>query len=149
MYQSTKTYGHDVGLSCCFRQWRADSHCAQLHGYALSISLVWRADELDERNWVVDFGGLKDVKRMLQATFDHTLVIAADDPQRNQLFALQEFGVARIVELADVGCEKFAEAVFEDVSMWTAEKYGARVELLSVEVREHGGNSALYVRDDQ
>ncbi|SVB70610.1 uncharacterized protein METZ01_LOCUS223464, partial [marine metagenome] len=27
MYQSTKTYGNEVGLSCCFRQWRADSHC--------------------------------------------------------------------------------------------------------------------------
>lgn len=32
LYQSTKTYGHDRGFSCAFRQWRADSHCRLIHG---------------------------------------------------------------------------------------------------------------------
>ena len=36
VWRSTKTYGHEEGLSCCFRQWRAThSHCRLLHGYAL------------------------------------------------------------------------------------------------------------------
>lgn len=29
-YVSTKTYGHEVGLSATFRQWRASSHCRLL-----------------------------------------------------------------------------------------------------------------------
>ena len=52
MYNSTKTYGHDVGLSCSFRQWRAQSHCSKVHGYALSVKFTFAAEKLDERNWV-------------------------------------------------------------------------------------------------
>ena len=32
MFLSTKTYGHDLGLSAAFRQWRAESHCRLIHG---------------------------------------------------------------------------------------------------------------------
>ena len=74
-YKSTKTYGHELGLSCCFRQWRAESHCRLLHGYALSIRLVFEAEELDVRNWVVDFGSLKSLKQMFVDTFDHKLLV--------------------------------------------------------------------------
>ena len=42
VWRSTKTYGHEEGLSCCFRQWRAThSHCRLLHGYALSFRLTF------------------------------------------------------------------------------------------------------------
>ena len=64
-YQSTKTYGNDRGLSCCFRQWRADSHCNLLHGYSLGFRFVFEADTLDERNWVYDFGDCKWIKEFL------------------------------------------------------------------------------------
>ena len=70
-YISTKTYGHDIGLSCAFRQWKAESHCKYLHGYSLSITFRFMANELDYRNWVVDFGGLKDLKATLEDYFDH------------------------------------------------------------------------------
>ena len=34
-YLSTKTYGHNIGLACVFRQPNADhSHCHLLHGYS-------------------------------------------------------------------------------------------------------------------
>ena len=39
MYRSTKTYGNERGLSCAFRQWRADSHCNLIHGYSLGFVL--------------------------------------------------------------------------------------------------------------
>ena len=59
-YQSTKTFGHDLGISCAFRQWRAThSHCSKIHGYALSVTMVFEANTLDDRNWVMDFGGFK------------------------------------------------------------------------------------------
>jgi 6-pyruvoyltetrahydropterin/6-carboxytetrahydropterin synthase len=80
-YYSTKTYGTDRGLSCCFRQWRAThSHCSTLHGYSIGIKLIFESETLDDRNWVFDFGGLKHFKDWAETMFDHTLVIAADDP---------------------------------------------------------------------
>lgn len=80
-YQSTKTYGTDRGLSCCFRQWKAThSHCSTLHGYSLGFKFVWESETLDSRNWVFDFGGMKPIKNWLDYMFDHTVLVAEDDP---------------------------------------------------------------------
>ena len=81
-YISTKTYCHNLGLSVCFRQWRADSHCKYLHGYSLEIGFKFQAEELDLRNWIVDFGSLKSLKGLLEDTFDHKCLVAEDDPRK-------------------------------------------------------------------
>ena len=142
MYLSTKMYGHEVGLSCCFRQWRAQSHCNKLHGYALAVKFTFAAIELDNNGWVVDFGGLKPLKEMLQAYFDHTLLVAPDDPKLHLFKQLQAGGVADVIFLADgVGCEKFAALIFDQAKDWLSENY-MHVQLVSVEVKEHGANSA-------
>ncbi len=145
-HQSTKTYGHEIGLSAVFRQWRANSHCNQLHGYALSFKFVFEADELDDRNWVVDFGGLKDLKAELQKTFDHKTVVASDDPHFHEIMALGYVGIADVVVVEAVGCEKFAELAYEIAeSVLETNGYKPRVRVKSVECREHGANSALFV----
>ncbi|KMY84960.1 Queuosine biosynthesis QueD, PTPS-I [Candidatus Paraburkholderia calva] len=72
--------GPEIGLSCAFRQWRAALHCRFLHGYSLSFIFVFETQILDEQGWVVDFGGLKDLKSGLQEMFDHTTAVAANDP---------------------------------------------------------------------
>lgn len=145
-YISTKTYGHDVGLSCCFRQWRAShSHCRFLHGYALSVRLEFEADDLDGRNWVVDFGGLKDLKQALQDTFDHKTVVAHDDPFIDWFQQGYEMGLLDIVILDDVGCERFAEHVYDMASEWLHRHgYTPHCSVSLVEVREHGANSAIF-----
>jgi len=80
LYRSIKSYDHNEGLSCCFRQWRAEhSHCQQVHGYALAFRFVFATDRLDENNWCLDFGGLKEVRAWLHEMFDHTVLVAADD----------------------------------------------------------------------
>lgn len=147
MYQVTKTYGHELGLSACFRQWRAKSHCAQLHGYALSFKLTFQATELDENGWVIDFGSLKPIKEYLSNTFDHKLLVAYDDPDKERFVALHHADLADVLVLhAGVGCEAFAALVFDFVSSWLGFiKASPRVQLLSVEVAEHAGNSAIYL----
>src|SRR5262245_56270238 len=100
-YVSTKTYGHDIGLSCCFRQWRAESHCRFFHGYALGVRIEFEASELDKYNWVVDFGGLKSFKGWLENTFDHKLLVAHDDPELDIINKLKLHGVADIVMVDD------------------------------------------------
>lgn len=144
-YQSTKTYGHEIGLSCAFRQWRAESHCRFLHGYALAVKFVFEADELDCRNWVVDFGGLKSLKGILEDTFDHKLLVAADDPEKMMFFELGNNGVADVIEVPATGCEAFARMIYEVAEQWLKDAgFAPRCHLVSVEVREHGANSAIY-----
>ena len=168
-YYSTKTYGNDRGLSCCFRQWRAShSHCSTLHGYSIGIKLIFESETLDDRNWVMDFGGLKQFKSWTEHMFDHTLLIAADDPHLDFFIKMSEIGYEgtnkghlaphergalcdlRIVP--GVGCEKFAEITYNAMADLLQEykqgkgRYpiGETVRLKSVEVFEHAGNSAIY-----
>ncbi len=78
MFSSTKII--ELG-SCAFRQPQADSHCKFLHGYRLTAKFWFHASELDHNNWVVDFGGLKELKKTLQHQFDHTTCISKEDPK--------------------------------------------------------------------
>jgi 6-pyruvoyltetrahydropterin/6-carboxytetrahydropterin synthase len=144
-HQSTKTYGDAVGLSSTFRQWRADSHCNTLHGYALQVGLVFEADELDERNWVIDFGSLKPVKQWLADMFDHKTLVAKDDPEYDFFLQMSERGIIDMVPVEAVGCEAFAMMIAEHVQEYLVLTGDApRVRLKSVEVREHDANSGLY-----
>lgn len=145
MFISTKTFGHEIGLSSCFRQWRADSHCKFLHGYALSIRLEFEADKMDERNWVIDFGSLKGFKKWLEETFDHKLLVALDDPMRDELRRLHHLGLAEIVWVEATGCEAFANLVYHRCKGWLIENgHTPRVRMLAVTICEHGANSAIY-----
>jgi len=144
-FLSTKTYGHEIGLSACFRQWRADSHCRLLHGYALAVRVEFMASELDIRNWVVDFGSLKSYKGWLENTFDHKLLVAEDDPELETLMNLHRQGLAQVVMVEATGCEAFAKMIYEFTEIWLKDYgYSPRVVVHSVEVREHGANSAIY-----
>jgi len=109
---------------------------------------VFEADELDSCSWVVDFGGLKSLKAILEDTFDHTLLVAADDPKKEIILDLdRKHGIARVVEVDNTGCEATAQLVFEVTEQWLKDAgYGDRVRLVSVEVSEHGANSAIYMK---
>lgn len=140
-----KTFGHDLGLSCAFRQWKAHgSHCRLIHGYALAIELVIGAKVLDPRNWVYDFGEFKRIKQFLMATFDHKVVVAADDPQLDYFLKGQDLGLLDLVIIPGVGCESFASYIFTGVAPIIDTTSASRAALLSVTVSEHGANSVTY-----
>ncbi len=109
MHESTKRF---TGYSTCFRQWRADSHCQYLHGYALEFVVTFEG-KLDDRNWVMDFGCFKPngFKDELGHWFDHTTVIAADDPYLETFQQMYRDGIVQLRTMDHVGCEKFAEFV--------------------------------------
>ena len=146
VYGSTKTYKASVGLSTAFRQWRADSHCNQVHGYSLEFIATFEALELDHRNWVVDFGSLKSFKGWLESMFDHTTLVAMDDPQLEWFEEADKRNMLNMREVPAVGIEATARYVFEYLEQWCVDNgYSPRVQLMRLEVREHDGNSA-YVR---
>lgn len=139
----------DLG-SAAFRQWRSThSHCQYIHGYNLTADITFEANELDERNWVMDFGGLKELKKTLEHTFDHKLVVAQDDPNLDLIKQLDEAGIAEVVVLpGGVGCERFAEFVLKTADTFVDESTGGRVRVKSVQINEHGSNFATCYRDD-
>ena len=148
VFRSTKTYDHSEGLSCCFRQWRAESHCRLLHGYALAFRFVFATRELDRCNWCFDFGGLKSVRAWLHDVFDHTTIVAEDDPQIARFKELESAGLSKVRFLPAVGCEATAAYVFAYVAAFIRQQTCDRVWLESAEVREHGGNSAIFMASE-
>lgn len=146
VYKSTKSFGPEFGLSCCFRQHNAKSHCSKLHGYALSVHLEFEAATLDENGWVIDFGSFGPIKSWLKGNFDHKLLVAEDDPSLNGLLSLQGLGVADVLIVPRTGCEAFAMMIYVYVQGWLISiGEGQRVHLGKVEVREHQGNSGMIV----
>ena len=140
-YQVIKTYGNETGHSCAFRQWKADSHCKLIHGYALGFEITFEATELDERNWVIDFGDLGILKQYLKETFDHTCIVAIDDPLMLSFVEMGQQNLINLKVMDNVGCEAFAENVFD----FCYEKFSSmRVDIKSVRVFEHGSNSAVF-----
>ena len=144
-YYSTKTYGHNIGLSACFRQPHADhSHCRFLHGYSLQFKFTFGCNELDNKNWVVDFGGLKPLKKWLEDNFDHKVVLDSKDWALDNFRALEDAGLAELNILVGVGVEKFAEHAFNKAQEIVQEMSDGRCWVVSCECAEHGANSAIY-----
>lgn len=144
MYVSTKRYGHDSGFSMCYRQHKADSHCRFLHGYSLAFDFEFESPILDVRNWVCDFGGFKTLKAFLEDYFDHTLLVALDDPARDHIIRSMTNGddgeaLAQVREVDKTGCEGIAEFLFWYMNeVWLADNgYGSASLVFCRKVRVH------------
>ncbi len=152
MYVSTKRYGHEAGFSICYRQHLADSHCRYLHGYSLAFEFEFESTTLDVRNWVCDFGGFKTLKHFLEEYFDHTLLVAQDDPNFDDIFMLGDHpkgaGLAQVRIIEKTGCEGIAEFLFTYINEIWLEDNGYKgtdrqVFCRRVRVFETPNNSAM------
>jgi 6-pyruvoyltetrahydropterin/6-carboxytetrahydropterin synthase len=149
-FQSTKLFD---GYSTCFRQWKAEgTHCKFLHGYAVSFR-VWFEGELDERNWVWDFGGMKRAKGNINGMspkayfdylLDHTTIVAKDDPYLDNFQKMHADGIIQLRILESTGCERFAEYLHKVINEFLEAETEGRVKAVKVEVYEHERNSASY-----
>jgi len=149
-FQSTKLFD---GFSTVFRQWKAEgTHCRFLHGYGVSFR-VWFEGELDERNWVWDFGGMKrangtidgkNPKEWMDYMFDHTTIVATDDPGIGGFRTMNELGIIQLRELEAVGAEQFAKYIYDKLNTFVQEETEGRVSVTRVEFMEHSKNTAIY-----
>jgi 6-pyruvoyltetrahydropterin/6-carboxytetrahydropterin synthase len=149
-YTSTKLFD---GYSTIFRQWKADeTHCKYLHGYAISFR-VWFTGDLDHRNWVWDFGGMKRAKNTINGMspkdyftwlLDHTTIIAQDDPHFDTFKQMDKDGLIQLRVLPATGCEQFAKYLYEILNKFLKKETEDRVRAVKVEVYEHEKNSASY-----
>lgn len=162
MYISTKSYGPSEGFSVCYRQWRADRKsgktsgvytrdeipgCNALHGYALGFYFEFECETLDARNWVCDFGSLRTFKEFLKESFDHTMLVAQDDPQFEVFKNLHDLGLAKMVEVEATGCEALAKFLYDYLNeIWLDENYsGTGIRCSKVIVSETPSNSAGFI----
>ena len=152
-FQSSKVFD---GFSCCFRQWKAETtHCKYLHGYGISFKVYFEG-ELDHRNWVWDFGGMKRAKTKIDGKspkewmdymFDHTMVIAEDDPFIDSLKLMDNAGAAQVRIIPATGAEKFAEYIYNNINPFVLEETDNRVKVTKVKFMEHNKNAAYYIAD--
>ena len=150
-FKSTKIFD---GFSSVFRQWQAkDTHCRFLHGYAIEFKVTFQG-ELDYRNWVWDFGGMKrsktkidgmSAKEWMDYMFDHTVVLADDDPELDSFRMMDAHGIIqlRIID-GPVGAERFAEYIYNKLNAFVQEETDGRVSIANVEFFENKKNTAIY-----
>ena len=149
-FQSSKVFD---GFSTVFRQWKAETtHCRFVHGYGISFKVYFEGD-LDERNWVWDFGGMKRAKTKIDGKspkewmdymFDHTLVVAEDDPELKAFQQMDTAGVAQVRVIPATGAEKFAEYIYTKLNKFVDTETEGRVRVTKVKFMEHGKNAAYY-----
>ncbi len=149
-FQSSKVFD---GFSTVFRQWKAkETHCRFLHGYGISFKVYFEG-ELDERNWVWDFGGMKRAKTLIDGKqpkawmnymFDHTVILAEDDPFKDSFLKMQDVEVAQVRIIPATGAEKFSEYIFNKLNEFVHTETEGRVRVTKVKFMEHGKNAAYY-----
>jgi 6-pyruvoyltetrahydropterin/6-carboxytetrahydropterin synthase len=149
-HQSTKIFD---GFSTVFRQWKAkETHCSYLHGYGVSFKVTFEGD-LDHRNWVWDFGGMKRAKTQIDGMspkawmdymFDHTTIMAEDDPYLEVIRKMHDKGIIQLRVIPATGAEKFAEFIYNKLNNFVQAETKSRVRVTQVEFMEHGKNTAIY-----
>ena len=149
-FQSSKVFD---GFSTVFRQHSAEhTHCRFVHGYGISFKVYFEG-ELDHRNWVWDFGGMKRAKTLIDGMqpkawmdymFDHTMIIAEDDPWVDAFKQMEQSEVAQVRIIPATGAEKFAEYIFNKLNTFVFEETDGRVKVTKVKFMEHGKNAASY-----
>jgi len=149
-FQSSKVFD---GFSTVFRQWKAkETHCRFVHGYGISFKIYFEG-ELDDKNWVWDFGGMKRAKTRIDGLqpkawmdymFDHTMIIAEDDPELEAFKQMDKAGVAQVRIIPATGAEKFAEYIYSNINEFVKTETNNRVKVTKVKFMEHGKNAAYY-----
>lgn len=141
-FKSTKRF---TGFPCTHRQWKAESHCRFVHGYSREFYFEFEAKELTKEGWVVDFGGLKEIKNWLNYIFDHTFLAAQDDPKLEVFKQLDMEGVIQLRILPNPGMEGTAHYVYHEASKILKKLYGDRAWITLVRVNENENNSGVFI----
>ena len=131
------------GYPCCHRQWKDVGHCRFLHGYDRWIEIEWEG-ERDHRGWIVDFGGLEWIKAAFERQFDHTCLVAPDDPC---LQAFKNLPGALDLRVMDPTMEGMVLWVLDIANKWTVELTAADAYVVRVTCWENEKNAATWKID--
>ena len=140
-HQVVKTFSD---YPCCHRVWNHGGKCSRLHGYDRIFAITFEADELDaDTGFVVDFSDLKDVRHLLESQFDHTTIVAPDDPALPMLEQLAGLAALDLRVMDHPGMEGAARWVLMQVEELIQRKTGGRAWVAAVEARENEKNAVV------
>jgi 6-pyruvoyltetrahydropterin/6-carboxytetrahydropterin synthase len=83
-------------------------------------------------------------KEWMDYMFDHTYIIAEDDPFLPSAQEMDKEGIVQLRIIPATGAEQFAKYIYEKVSEFIKIETDNRVRVVSVEFKEHNKNSAIY-----
>jgi 6-pyruvoyltetrahydropterin/6-carboxytetrahydropterin synthase len=112
------------------------------------MKFYFGTNNLDARNWCADYGGLKELKAQLKDQFDHTTLVAEDDPELEFYKEMQRRKLAKLTILPKLGCEALADQLYRYVNgVYIPDMWGTgeaeRLWCYKVEVRETQSNMAF------
>ncbi|WP_082956707.1 MULTISPECIES: 6-carboxytetrahydropterin synthase [unclassified Mycobacterium] len=137
-FHTRKLFGE---LPCCHRSWANGGKRFFLHGYERSFEVEFACAQTERgTGLVVDVGTVAEVRSALRYQFDHTTLIAEDDPQRDLFELLAERGVVDLRIMANTGMEGSAAWVFETAERIVGLATGGRVWVSRIEARESRNN---------
>jgi len=152
MYLSTKKFGP---ISTGHRQPKAaetrnSARCMWAHGYGREIEFTFIAESLDDRGWVVDFGGLRGIKDWIEEQWDHRLLLTDTDPLLSEFQKLHDLGGVNINIMESAkgwgpGIEQSCKFLFDNINYKIQNLTSDRCEIYSVQVWEHQNNSAKFI----
>ena len=145
-YTSSKTYDN---LPCCHRAWRHAGHCRLIHGYSRSYTFHFACSALSPEGFVVDYGALGELKAWLEEMFDHTTLIAADDPDLPLFTQLHERGIIDMRVMEGTSMEAGARIVWEKADALIRAQSDGRAWCTRVEARENDKNGATYTAPEE
>jgi 6-pyruvoyltetrahydropterin/6-carboxytetrahydropterin synthase len=83
-------------------------------------------------------------KAWMDYMFDHTLIVAEDDPELRAFQQMDTAGVAQVRVIPATGAEKFAEYIYHKLNDFVKTETDGRVKVTKVKFAEHGKNAAYY-----
>jgi len=83
-------------------------------------------------------------KAWMEYMFDHTVVVAEDDPELDNFRDMHDRGVIQLRVVEAVGAEKFAEYLYHKLNDFVQLETEGRVRIAKVKFMENHKNSAIY-----
>jgi len=143
MFTCRKIY---ADIPFAHRQFRHDGRCAFIHGHNWAIEVEFACTKLDERGFVVDFGGLGFLKKWIDENLDHACLFAEADPERVALLKNHPKLFKPLV-IDSVSTEGIAKFLFETFEPMVRRELGDRAWVQQIILHEDTKNSARYEPD--
>jgi 6-pyruvoyltetrahydropterin/6-carboxytetrahydropterin synthase len=137
-FHMRKAFG---SLPCCHRSWANQGRRVFLHGYERTFEIEFACAETEPgTGLVLDPATIKEVLAVLRRQFDHTTLIAIDDPDRDLFELLAERGAIDLRIMSNTGMHGSAAWVFDTVDSIVGRATRGRVWVSRIKARESDSN---------
>jgi 6-pyruvoyltetrahydropterin/6-carboxytetrahydropterin synthase len=136
------------GLPCCQRVWTGTGKQAFLHGYERTFEIEFACAETEPGSGlVVNNECIKTIRAALRFQFDHTTLVAADDPQRDLFELMAINGVIDLRIMDNTGTQCCAAWVFDTAERIVGPATQGRVWVSRIEARQSRNNIVTLTGD--